>query len=86
MAAVVHEIARLRAHDSRSSDDKNANEQAEQEMQALTWIRDDEDGATAIEYGLIAALVSVVGILALTRVGEFLTQLFLAVANALSSN
>ena len=55
-------------------------------QETLIGFRDDEDGATAIEYGLIAALVSVAGILALTRVGEFLTQLFLAVANALSSN
>ncbi len=54
--------------------------------ETLTGFRDDEDGATAIEYGLVAALVSVVGILALTRVGESLSELILLVASALSSN
>lgn len=49
----------------------------------LTWFGEDEDGATAIEYGLIAALVSVAGIVALSGAGEFLRQLFLTVASAL---
>lgn len=42
----------------------------------------DERGAAAIEYGLIASLVSVVGILALGLAGESLRDLFLLVANA----
>jgi pilus assembly protein Flp/PilA len=36
----------------------------------------DESGATAIEYGLIAALVAVACIVALTRVGGSLKGLF----------
>ncbi len=36
----------------------------------------DESGATAIEYGLIAALVAVAAIVALTNVGNSLTALF----------
>ncbi len=36
----------------------------------------DEDGATAIEYGLLAALISVAIILAVTSLGETLTGVF----------
>ena len=36
----------------------------------------DETGATAIEYGLIAALVSVAAVTALTDVGNALKTLF----------
>ena len=36
----------------------------------------DESGATAVEYGLIAALVSVAGIGALTLMGSSLTNIF----------
>jgi pilus assembly protein Flp/PilA len=46
----------------------------------------DESGATAIEYGLIAALISVVIIVALTTVGTKLNATFTGVSNALSSN
>ncbi len=42
----------------------------------------DESGATAIEYGLIAALISVVIITAVTLVGTNLTATFNAVAAA----
>ncbi len=43
----------------------------------------DDSGATAIEYGLIAALVSVAAIAALTSLGGSLTNIFTAVDNAL---
>jgi pilus assembly protein Flp/PilA len=46
----------------------------------------DESGATAIEYGLIAALISVVIIVALTTVGTKLNATFTSVSNALGSN
>ena len=39
----------------------------------------DESGATAIEYGLIAALVAVACILALTAMGSSLSDLFTTV-------
>ena len=43
----------------------------------------DESGATAIEYGLIAALISVVIITAVTAVGGALDVTFTAVSTAL---
>lgn len=43
----------------------------------------EDNGATAIEYGLIAALVAVVIITALTTLGGNLTTTFNSVANAL---
>ena len=43
----------------------------------------DEDGATAIEYGLIAALVAVAAIGALTTLGDSLNNIFGAVSDEL---
>ncbi len=54
----------------------------------LTTIRElcaDESGATAIEYGLIAALVSVAGIVALQAMGQNLSAMFGTVSGALNS-
>ena len=45
----------------------------------------DERGATAIEYGLIAALVSVAAITALTAMGSSLDSMFTSVANKLDT-
>jgi len=42
----------------------------------------DESGATAIEYGLIAALIAVVIITAVTAVGTNLSATFLKASNA----
>lgn len=42
-----------------------------------------EEGATAIEYGLIAALIAVVIIGAVTALGTGLNDTFTSVANAL---
>ena len=44
----------------------------------------DESGATAVEYGLIAALVSVAGIAALTMMGSSLTNIFLTVGTIIA--
>jgi pilus assembly protein Flp/PilA len=44
----------------------------------------DESGATAIEYGLIAGLISVVIIAALTSLGTKLNAKFTSVSNALN--
>ena len=49
----------------------------------LKKIRKDESGATAIEYGLIAALVSVAAIGALTALGGSLQAIFDSVASTL---
>lgn len=46
----------------------------------------NETGATAIEYGLIAALVAVAAIAGLTAVGNNLTTMFGTVSTALSSS
>ena len=51
----------------------------------LKKIRKDESGATAIEYGLIAALVSVAAIGALTAMGNSLNQMFTPVSSSLSA-
>ncbi len=45
----------------------------------------DESGATAIEYGLIAALVSVAAISALTAMGNSLETMFGSVANSMAA-
>ncbi len=45
----------------------------------------DDDGATAIEYGLIAALVSVAAIGALTAMGQSLSTMFGMVSSALDT-
>ena len=45
----------------------------------------DESGATMIEYGLIAALVSVAAITALTLLGTSLKNIFSGVASILDS-
>ncbi|HXS05490.1 MAG TPA: Flp family type IVb pilin [Rhizomicrobium sp.] len=43
----------------------------------------DESGATAIEYGLIAALIAVVIITALTTIGSNLNTKFASIATTL---
>lgn len=43
----------------------------------------DEEGVTAIEYGLIAALIAVAIIITVTAVGGGLQDVFQAVADAL---
>ncbi len=45
----------------------------------------DESGATAIEYGLIAALVSVAASGALTTLGTSLQTMFSTVSNSMSA-
>ena len=55
-------------------------------MQAIRFIQKfarDEEGVTAIEYGLIAALIAVVIVIAVTAVGTKLNTIFLAIGAAL---
>jgi len=49
----------------------------------ITKLFSDEAGATAIEYGLIAALIAVAIITAVSSVGTHLTSTFNSVASAL---
>jgi pilus assembly protein Flp/PilA len=53
-------------------------------MQLFRNFINNESGATAIEYGLIAGLISVVIIVAVTLVGTNLTATFNSVAGALN--
>jgi pilus assembly protein Flp/PilA len=55
----------------------------ERSMQILKKFLRDESGATAIEYGLIAALISVVIIVAVQTVGTNLQTTFNSVGTAL---
>jgi len=50
---------------------------------ALKTILQDESGATAIEYGLIAALIAVAAIAGMSAVGSGLTGLFNLVSSDL---
>lgn len=52
-------------------------------MTLFTRFLKDESGATAIEYGLIAALIALIIITAVGWVGEELEDVFNAIANAL---
>ena len=53
--------------------------------QIKSFIR-NESGATLIEYGLIAALISIVAIIALQNVGKNVNAKFANIATTLSSN
>lgn len=52
-------------------------------MKAITRFFRDEEGATAIEYGLIAGLIAVAIITALTLMGGKLNSLFTYIAGLL---
>ena len=55
-------------------------------MQITQYLRNaalDEEGVTAIEYGLIAALIAVVILASVTNVGTQLSTLFTSVSTAL---
>lgn len=51
----------------------------------LTRFVTDESGVTAIEYGLIAALISVVIIASVTLVGEKLVAVFTSISTSLEA-
>ena len=52
-------------------------------LHSLLRVTRNDSGATAIEYGLIAALIAVAAIAAMTSVGTSLTGVFTTVANSL---
>lgn len=54
-------------------------------MRKLLDIMNDQNGATAIEYGLIAALISIAAITAMKSVGTALTTTFTNVAGNLNA-
>ena len=53
-------------------------------MQKLARFFNDESGATAIEYGLIAALIAVAIITAVTSLGENAGDTFNSIANEMA--
>ncbi len=53
-------------------------------MKKLLRFLKDEDGVTAIEYGLIAALIAVVIIVAVTAIGVSLEATFETIDTAIS--
>jgi pilus assembly protein Flp/PilA len=52
-------------------------------MKLITRLLKDEKGATAIEYGLIAALIAVAAIGTMTAIGTQLNQTFSTIASAM---
>ena len=54
-------------------------------LNAFKIFCNDDSGATATEYGLIAALVSVAAIGALTAVGNSLNTMFTSVSNSMNT-
>lgn len=54
--------------------------------QLLAGLRRDDRGATAIEYGLIAALIAVVIIGAVTALGTGLDATFTSISNQLGGS
>ncbi|KER70766.1 Flp family type IVb pilin [Burkholderia aenigmatica] len=54
-------------------------------IEKIAWFVQGQDGVTAIEYGLIAALIAVGIIVALTAVGTDLSNVFSTIASSLDS-
>ncbi len=55
-------------------------------MKIVTRFMNDESGATAIEYGLIAALISVGIIAAATTLGDGMSNLFTGIGGKLEAS
>ncbi len=53
-------------------------------MNIIQRFSNDQSGATAIEYGLIAGLIAVVIITSVTAIGTKLTAKFTSISNALN--
>jgi pilus assembly protein Flp/PilA len=66
--------------------EQNSNPTEEVMKALLTRFVKEEEGATAIEYGLIAALIAVAIILAITAVGTSLTSVFNTVSTKVSGS
>jgi pilus assembly protein Flp/PilA len=53
-------------------------------LKIICNLRKSKKGATAIEYGLICALIAVAAIAAMTALGQSLTSLFSGIASTIS--
>jgi pilus assembly protein Flp/PilA len=69
----------------KAKSERHFNIMGERSMSTLRRFVQDDSGATAIEYGLIAALVSVAIIAVLSLVGNNLEDTFNSVANGLNT-
>ncbi len=49
-------------------------------------LRKDNRGATAIEYGLIAAIISIAGVVSFIAMGDSLNRIFDTISTAINSN
>lgn len=54
-------------------------------MEAIRNLWQDESGASAVEYGLLVALIAVVIITAVTTLGQTISGMFTKVSNSISS-
>ena len=54
-------------------------------MKFIKMLRRDEEGATAIEYGLIAALIAVAAMTAMGALGNELNDTFTKVSDTMSA-
>ncbi|MCU9953556.1 Flp family type IVb pilin [Burkholderia sp. BKH01] len=54
-------------------------------IEKIAWFTTDQSGVTAIEYGLIAALIALGIVVALTTIGTDLSTVFSTVAATLDS-
>ncbi|CAB3756061.1 pilus assembly protein [Burkholderia puraquae] len=54
-------------------------------IEKIAWFVQDHDGVTAIEYGLIAALIAIGIVVALTTIGTDLKTAFSTIASDLDS-
>lgn len=52
----------------------------------LRRLRKDDRGATAIEYGLIAAIISIAGVVSFISMGDSLNRIFDTISSAIDSN
>jgi len=52
----------------------------------LKRLRKDDCGATAIEYGLIAAIISVAAVVSFNSMGDSLNRIFETISTAIDSN
>ena len=55
-------------------------------IKAMHSFANDESGATAIEYGLIAALVALAGVVAFSALGESINTAYLNIAEELCNS
>jgi len=53
-------------------------------MQTIRHLMQDESGASAVEYGLLVALIAVVIIGAVTTLGRTISTMFTSVSTAIS--